>query len=198
MPPAFIYFDFGNVISYFDRRREVQQVAQVSGVPEEKVKEVLLGPKGVLWPCEWGQYDQRQFHEEFCKATGSSPGMAEFLRADADIFTLNFSLLPLIANLEEAGYPLGILSNICESHWKFLSDGRYGIVPAAFDKIVLSYEAKAVKPDAKIFQCAIDFAGVPAQEILYIDDVAGHVAGAAASASTPCNSQPPKLSCRNS
>ena len=43
---------------------------------------------------------------------------------------------------------------------------------------MLSYEVKSLKPDAKIYQRAIELAGVPANKIFYIDDVPGHVEGA--------------------
>ena len=38
--------------------------------------------------------------------------------AGNDIFTLNASILPVVGQLAEAGYRLGILSNTCEGHWE--------------------------------------------------------------------------------
>ncbi len=36
MPPAFIYFDLGQVLCYFDRQLEMRQVAEVSGAQKRK------------------------------------------------------------------------------------------------------------------------------------------------------------------
>ena len=178
MPPQFIYFDLGNVLCPFDRQVEIRQVAEVSGVPEDKVREVLLGENGILWQAERGELDDRGLYAEFCRLTASRVEMAAFLRANADIFTLNGELVPLVAQLEDAQMPLGILSNTCSSHWGILSDGRYAILLSPFRVRVLSYEVGATKPDEKIFQRAIELAGVPAKNILCIDDLPGHVEAA--------------------
>jgi FMN phosphatase YigB (HAD superfamily) len=178
MPPAFIYFDLGNVLCFFSRPQEIQQVSQVSGVPEEKVKEVLLGPQGILWPYERGETNDKQFHAEFCRLSGSQPDMATLLKADSEIFQLNAGLLPLVAHLEDSQIPLGILSNICPSHWHTATDGRYGILPSAFKQFALSYQIGAQKPDEKIYRRAAELADVPPQQICFVDDTADNVAAA--------------------
>ena len=60
--------------------------------------------------------------------------MEKLLTADADIFTLNGSLLPLIAQLEDSQIPLGLLSNISAPHWRLLIDGRFAILPDAVSR----------------------------------------------------------------
>jgi glucose-1-phosphatase len=179
MPPAFIYFDLGNVLCFFSRPQEIRQVSEVSGVPEDKIKDVLLHPQhGILWPYERGELNDEQFHAEFCRLTGSHPDMAALLRADSEIFHFNFELLPLLAHLEDSQIPLGILSNICPPHWRVVTDGRYSIIPNAFKKCALSYQLGAQKPNEKIYRSAAELAGVPPQQILFIDDVADNVAAA--------------------
>src|SRR5262249_42499335 len=105
VPPSFIYFDLGNVLCLFSRPREIRQVAEISGVPEDKVKDVLVGSHAILWPYERGELNDEQFHAEFCRLTGSQVDMAALLQADSDIFTLNFEVLPLVAHLEASGLP---------------------------------------------------------------------------------------------
>lgn len=178
MPPAFIYFDIGNVLCFFDRAKEIEQVAQVSGVSAEKVREVLLGDHGILWAYERGELSDQQFYEAFCQATNSKPDMAALLLADSDIFTLNGGLVPLVAHLEDAQIPLGALSNICPSHWRFLADGRYAILPGPFRERILSYEVGSTKPSEPVFRRAIEAAGVPPAQILYIDDLLPNVEAA--------------------
>jgi glucose-1-phosphatase len=178
MPPAFIYFDLGNVLCFFSRPQEFRQVSEVSGVPEEKVKDVLIGSHAILWAYERGELTDEQFHSEFCRLTGSQPSMAALLQADAGIFTLNTELLPLVSHLEDSEIPLGVLSNICPSHWRIVTDAFFAIVPGAFKQLALSYQIGAQKPAEKIYRRATELAGVPAQQILFIDDVAENVAGA--------------------
>lgn len=178
MATEFIYFDFGNVLCYFDHRRAARQMAEVSGAAEQQIWDLVFGPNGIEWQYEAGALDERGFHEAFCRGTGTSPAIDALLRANAEIFWLNASILPLVAALEDAGYPLGVLSNTCWSHWKAVVDGRYAILPGAFREIVLSCEVCALKPDPKIYRQAIERAGVPAERIFYMDDIAGHIEGA--------------------
>jgi putative hydrolase of the HAD superfamily len=179
MPPAFIYFDLGNVLCLFSRPQEIRQVSEVSGVPEEKISEVLLNHEtGILWEYERGEIDDQQFYEKFCRLTDSRPEMSALLRADSEIFQFNVELLPIVAHLEDAQIPLGILSNICPPHWRFVSDGRYGMIPGAFKKTVLSYEVGAQKPSEKIYRRATELAGVAPNQILFIDDIEENVAAA--------------------
>jgi glucose-1-phosphatase len=178
VPPAFIYFDLGNVLCFFSRPQEIRQVSEVSGIPEDKIKDVLLNPQhGILWPYERGELNDEQFHAEFCRLTGSHPEMAALLRADSEIFQLNTEILPLVAHLEDSQIPLGILSNICPPHWR-VATSRYSIISKAFKKFALSYQLGAQKPNEKIYLGAAELAGVPPQQILFIDDVAENVAAA--------------------
>jgi FMN phosphatase YigB (HAD superfamily) len=82
--------------------------------------------------------------------------------------------------LQIANRRLGILSNTCTAHWRYCIDGRYPILNSAFDVYALSYELGAVKPAAKIFAGAAQLAGVAPEKIFFVDDIAGHVAGARA------------------
>ena len=56
--------------------------------------------------------------------------------------------------------------------YRFLTDG--------FRVHALSYKIGAVKPEASIFQAAAEMAGYRPEEIFFVDDIAGHVAGARA------------------
>jgi putative hydrolase of the HAD superfamily len=54
----------------------------------------------------------------------------------------------------------------------------YGILPAAFTVFALSFQIGALKPDPKIYRAAAELAGVAPGEILFCDDILGHVTGA--------------------
>ena len=58
--------------------------------------------------------------------------------------------------------------------------GADGILPKYFDEFVLSYEVRSMKPERKIYDEAIQKAGVPASEIFFCDDRPDNVAGALA------------------
>jgi putative hydrolase of the HAD superfamily len=54
------------------------------------------------------------------------------------------------------------------------------IIDRASDVYALSFQICACKPDPRIYAAAARLAGVEASQIFFVDDIAGHVAGAQA------------------
>jgi glucose-1-phosphatase len=173
----FLYFDLGNVVARFDHLKGCRQMAEVAGITSEQVFAAVFD-SDLNRRYELGTISSREFFAEFCRATGTNPDFDQFFHAAGDIFELNHSLIPVLAALETSGFRLGLLSNICECHWQRLLNSEYGILPAAFSVLALSFEIKAMKPDLKTYRAAAELAGVMPSEIFFCDDVMGHVIGA--------------------
>lgn len=174
MPPAFVYLDLGNVVVLFDRGRAFAAMAAVSGAGAALVEETVIAG-GLQRAIERGDIGWPEFHAEFCRRTGTRPDAEALAFAASDMFTLNVPLLPVIARCRRAGVPLGILSNTCDPHWRFLLAQRFAVLPGAFREVVLSHEERAAKPDPAIYAVAAARAGVPAERIFFCDDLAPHV-----------------------
>jgi glucose-1-phosphatase len=180
MQPKFLYFDLGRVLVNFSVERMLGQMAAAAGVTAEQVRAVLFSVNGALMrDHETGRLSTRQFYDAFCAAIGSRPDFDRLIAAAAEIFELNLPVLPVVAQLRQAGYPMGILSNTCETHWEYCRR-QYRIVSEGFGVYALSYEIGAAKPDATIFRAAAELAGYRPEEIFFVDDLPGHVAGAQA------------------
>ena len=177
MPPAFIYFDLGNVLLNFSHRLAARQMAEVAGVSAERVWEIVFDGD-LERRCELGELDGRQFYELFCRETGTRPDYDALELAGSAIFDYNATMLPLVAHLEVAGHRLGILSNTSESHWNYCTSGRYATIPRSFEITVLSFQVHSMKPDQAIYRIAADRAGVPPEQIFYMDDRIENVEGA--------------------
>jgi glucose-1-phosphatase len=180
MQPKFLYFDLGKVLVNFSIERMLGQMAAVAGVTTEQVRNAVVDGQ-LIREHELGRSTSRQFYEAFCAASGKRPDFDRLVAAAADIFELNLPMLPIVAQLRQAGYPLGILSNTCEIHWEYCVR-EYPILSENFFVHALSYEIGAVKPDAAIFLAAAELAGYRPEEIFFTDDLPGHVAGARAAA----------------
>jgi glucose-1-phosphatase len=178
MQLKFLYFDLGMVLVNFSVERMLQQIGAVAGIAPDQVRSGLVNAK-LLHDHETGQLTSRQFYEAFCAATGTRPDFERMIRAAAEIFELNLPVLPIVAQLGQAGYRLGILSNTCETHWEYCRR-EYRFLSEGFGVHALSYKIGAVKPDTAIFRAAAEMAGHRPQEIFFVDDLAGHVAGARA------------------
>jgi len=176
--PAFLYFDLGNVLLNFDHQRSSRQMAQVAGIAPERVWQVVFeGP--LLVDFETGRIDARQFYELFCAETDTRPDFRALGEAASAIFDLNIAVLPILIQLEAAGKRLGVLSNTNPSHWNYCTR-HFGVVPDAFDTVVLSYEVGVMKPDPTIFRVAAERAAVAPEAIFFVDDRQENVAGARA------------------
>ena len=127
---------------------------------------------------EAGELSSHQFYDEFCHRTGTRPGFDALAFAAGSIFAVNHSLTPVVAQLQAAGYRLGLLSNTCEMHWDYFARGRYALIPEIFETVTLSFRVGAVKPDPKIYAAAAAAAGVRPDKIFFTDDTPGHVAAA--------------------
>jgi len=173
----FVYFDLGNVLLNFDHDVAARQLAEVSGATVQRVRDVVF-ESDLQIRYETGEITTQQFYDSFCEATQTKPNYESMLHAASAIFQMNSDILPIVAQLRATGYRLGILSNTCEAHWEYVSNGRYAIVPTLFDTVVLSYQAGCMKPAAEIYQTAADLAQVPPERIFYTDDREENVQGA--------------------
>ena len=178
MPPKFIYFDMGNVLLYFDHRRAARQMAEVAGMTEVEVWQIVFGDD-LQGRFERGQMTSRGFYDEFCELSGKRPDFDALERAGSDIFWPNRSIFPVINQLRSTGNRIGVLSNTSRSHWEYCV-GRYRLIEAGFEQHALSFDIGAMKPDAAIYRAAAEMAGLEPAEIFFTDDTAGQVEAARA------------------
>jgi glucose-1-phosphatase len=176
--PRFLYFDLGMVLLEFSVERMLRQMAVVTGVGPEALKEILFD-RGLMQQYETGAVSSREFYELYCERAGARPDYDVLCLAGSDIFTLNAPMLPIVAQLHQAGYRLGILSNTCECHWQFCIE-KYRFLTDYFQVHALSFRIGAIKPDAAVYRAAAKLAGCRPEEMFFVDDIPGHVAGAKA------------------
>lgn len=167
--PRFIYFDMGNVILHFDHRRAARQMGALAGIPEERVWQIVFAGE-MHNTYESGGFTTAQFCEEFCRATNTRPDFDALMYAAANIFTLNTRIVPIICHLHSARYPLGLLSNTNESHWRYFAYGRYAIIETYFQVYALSFKLGVMKPDPRIYKKAAELARTEPDGIFFTDD----------------------------
>ncbi|MHB0955569.1 MAG: HAD family hydrolase [Pirellulaceae bacterium] len=175
--PEFLYFDLGNVLLTFDHRIACRQLAELTGLPTDRVWEIVFG-SDLQARHECGSVSGREFYEEFCAASGTRPEYAAFEWANSAMFELNVPVIPIVAQVHSAGYRLGILSNTCGAHWDYVSAGRFRAIREFFAVRVLSYAERCSKPDAAIYRRAVEMAATEASRIFFVDDRPENVEGA--------------------
>jgi HAD superfamily hydrolase (TIGR01509 family) len=98
----------------------------------------------------------------------------ELLLATARLFD---DAIPFLEGLRSRGIKIAIVSNCTASTRPLLAE--LGVTALA-DALVLSCEVGAVKPQAEIFDYALERVGVVAAGALFVDDQPGYCAGAVA------------------
>ena len=175
--PQFVYFDLGNVLLTFDHSVAMSRVASRTGVSTADV-EAAIFQSGLQQDYELGTISSDEFASRVADALKVAIAPNDVWLLCSDIFSLNASIVPIVTHLASGGYPLGILSNTCEAHWKHIENQSYTILRELFPIRVLSYEERLAKPNPEIFRLAADRAGTEIGDILFIDDRPENITGA--------------------
>lgn len=176
-PPRFFFFDLGNVLLHFDHMRACRQIGRLVGREAREVWNAVFG-SGLQQRYERGELTSKQFYAALCSAFATRPDYDRLQIASSAMFEINAPAVSIIANLHSAGHRLGILSNTCEAHWRYVTDGRFGVLRDFFQIHVLSFEVGRTKPDAEIYAEAGRRACEAPSAIFFTDDKAENIAGA--------------------
>ena len=106
-------------------------------------------------------------------------GYEEFYDLYCDIFYENTDMKNFVENeLLDSSYRLYMLSNVDHSHINFINNNFPYI--KNIKKRVLSYKAKCVKPDKKIYEHTLDKFKIVPGESIFIDDLRKNILAAKA------------------
>lgn len=172
-----IAFDLGKVLVDFDYMIAARRIAARSTQPPENLH-LFLSSSPLLVQFETGHATRQDFFEGVRNATGFHGTASEFGDFFADIFTSIEPMIALHAELRRRGFKTYIFSNtndlaieLIRRNFPFFKN---------FDGYIFSYEVKAMKPDAPIYEALEKMTGRRGAEIIYIDDRAENIAGGAA------------------
>ncbi len=155
-----VLFDYGGVLSP-GGKSFVASLSEILKVPPEDVKVSQVGIQ--LWN---GEITPEEFFKELSELNGQ-PITVEKMLEVSGVMTKNQAVYDLAVELRQRGIKTAILSNMYKSTADLLrQQGYYD----DFDPIVLSFEEKLAKPDRAVYQHTIEKIGLPAEEILFIDD----------------------------
>lgn len=168
-----LLFDLGGVIMDLKRENCVRAFEEL-GMCDAQAHFGEYSQQGVFLALEEGALSEDEFHFEVKKLV--APGTTDKSIDDAfceflvGIPTHRLKALEVL----HKEYKIYLLSNTNSIHIEnrikkyFCGDGKD--IDYYFDGLVLSYEAKAAKPDRKIFEYTIGYLGIKPEETLFFDD----------------------------
>lgn len=170
-----IIFDLGNVIIPFDFRLGYAALQAHIDLPAAEIPERIRAT-GLVPELESGRMEPRQFVEAFNAELGSQISYDTFCGIWSSIF-LPETLVPdeLVEKLKRK-YRVMVLSNTNAIHFEQVW-ATYPIL-RQFDRLILSHEVKALKPEPAIYAAALAEARAEPGECFFTDDIAAYVEGA--------------------
>lgn len=179
MQEKFVYFDMGNVLVYFDHAIAINNVAKLAQRDAAAVKHAMF-TSGLQDRFETGLITSAKFVESVVYTLECELHFESLLDAISAIFKPNEGMLTILEQLKRGGIPMGVLSNTCEAHWRWVLQQNWPVMQGWFDYCVLSYEARSMKPDAGIYEVGEHRSGRQPDQLFFTDDRADNVAAARA------------------
>lgn len=154
------------------------QLAQLGSTTPDRISSFLFGD-GVELMFEAGDISVDELHQKFESTFNVQVSRRQIAVASSDIFSLLPDSVSLLQALRQSfSGPIILLSNTNVLHWEFITS-QWPIIDL-FDHLILSFEARCLKPSPKIFQLAIETAKHAPENCFFTDDLAENIAGARA------------------
>jgi putative hydrolase of the HAD superfamily len=139
--------------------------------------------RGILTGAAYWSRVARELHQPLRSTVLDDAMLTALIDADTAVWTQpNQPMIDWAASLQRAGIRTGILSNLGDAMEAGIR-ARFDWI-AAFDHHSFSHRLGIAKPDAAIYSHAAEGLGVPASEILFIDDREPNIQAARAAGMT--------------
>jgi putative hydrolase of the HAD superfamily len=164
-----VLFDYGMVLSGPPDPAAREEMKRILDVDEERFRAIYWKhrddyDRGTLNSVAYWEHVARDLHRPL-----DAKKLSALIAADSALWTQpNQAMIDWAAALQNAGIKTGVLSNIGDA----MEAGIVARFPwiADFTHRTFSHRLGIAKPDAAIYRHAAEGLGVPASEILFIDD----------------------------
>lgn len=168
-----VFFDFGGVIVRTEHQAPRQHLAERLGMEYEDLEKLIFASPSSI-SASLGEINDKEHWAEVIKRLRRPASETETIReeffagdvVDRELLDFMYSLHPR--------YHVGLISNA----WPDLRDyiTKQGFVDV-FDDMVISGEVGVMKPEAKIYQIALEQAEVSPNEAVFVDDFIENIEG---------------------
>jgi len=164
-----VVFDYGQVISLPPNTNVMDEIAKLAGVEREKFEPLLWFYRGEY---DRGVVSAKEYYRKVLSRLDVSVDdntVDEMIKMDlASWRNTNPGTVALMEDIKNAGYMLGILSNMPHD---FLAWARKNQPVFSLPQVGLfSCEVNLIKPEKAIYEKLLSLTGVKAGELVFFDD----------------------------
>lgn len=166
-----VYFDWGGVLAEEGFHQGMHAMAEKQGLDSEAFFSTAID---VVWDIGFvtGGCDEAAFWNALRAATGIKGADAELRREILSRFVPRPWMFDLLERLRAANVPIGILSD--QTNWLDELDAEHDVF-SRFDVVLNSFHEGHTKSELAFFDMAVERMGVPAGNLLFVDDNQGNV-----------------------
>jgi HAD superfamily hydrolase (TIGR01509 family) len=172
---SIIVFDLGNVLLPFDYNISFNKLEKVEKGLGQKFLDRYMENYETHRSFERGTIPDDEFLNIMLGYIDNKTDKQTMIDAYSKIFKVNEDAVALLPQLKKK-FKLILLSNTNSIHQKY-GWGGYKFL-RHFDKLILSHEVGAVKPEEKIYKKVETFTQMPSAQHIFIDDISEYVEGA--------------------
>ena len=169
-----VAFDLGNVLCIIDETPPVQKLAEMSGRTSADVHDVVFGKQHLL-RLESGRTSFEEHARQAIAELGIDLTIGEFTDIYNSALVPSDEMYPLVTRIAKT-HRIALVSNTSEPQWDHAR--RFLPFSAQLDPVIVSYSVGSMKPDPEFYASLLEQAGVPADRILFIDDLAVNIEAA--------------------
>jgi putative hydrolase of the HAD superfamily len=172
-----IVSDLGNVLIPFNYNIAIKKLEKIEPGLGHRFFDYIKSHYDVHRKFERGDISPEEFLNTILPILENKVAKEEFLQIYSQIFTINEGLVSLFSELKKK-HILVLMSNTNWIHHEY-AWGKYEFINL-FDKLVLSYEVRSVKPEPGMYKAVEAFTGRSPAEHIFIDDIAEYAEAAKA------------------
>jgi len=168
-----VFFDFGGVIMRTEYQSPRQQLAERFNMDYDEIDKVVFGTESARRASIGEVSEEAHWMEVLKRFKLPASEMQAFTDAFFGGDVIDRNLVETIRSLRNK-FHLGLISNAWSGLRAFLTTEK---IIDVFDTVIISAEVGVVKPEAKIFNIALEQAKVRASEAVFVDDAVANIEG---------------------
>jgi len=161
-----VFFDMGGVIVRTEYQAPRQHLAERLGMEYEDLEKLVFGGPSSIKASQ-GEISTEEHWAEVIKRLRRPESETQTIRDEffaGDV--VNYELIDYLRSLRPRYY-VGLISNAWPDMRDYITEQKFD---DTFDHMVISAEVGVMKPEAQIYQIALEQAGLNPDEAVFVDD----------------------------